>query len=148
MPILFPKWWVHPRKTNAEKSLGLSGRRAGIDAALVRVWICSSRVRPPSEIKSNFKIKTLRWRSPKVAFDTVRSRAGKINDSTFFCTFSLSVCKLGALVKGEAQKESTFHGKMFRDVFDFLQDRLCSRNFHKKTFKFNIKSLIFTNAPS
>ena len=33
--------------------------------------ICSSWVHPPSEIKSNFKFKTLRWR-PKVAFDTVR----------------------------------------------------------------------------
>ena len=27
--------------------------------------ICSSRVRPPSEIKSNFKFKTLRWRPPR-----------------------------------------------------------------------------------
>ena len=55
------RWWVHPRKTNP-KSLGALCRRAGIDAALGESAICSSRVHPPSEIKSNFKFKTLRWR--------------------------------------------------------------------------------------
>ena len=34
-------------------------------------WICFSRVRPPSEIKSNFKFKTLKVASTKAAFDTL-----------------------------------------------------------------------------
>ena len=47
-------------KSNSKKPCAFC-RRAGIDAALESA-ICSSRVHPPSKIKSNLKFKTLRWR--------------------------------------------------------------------------------------
>ena len=54
------RWWGQRRKTNP-KSLG-SLPPCGNRCRFSESAICSSRVHPPSEIKSNLKFKTLRWR--------------------------------------------------------------------------------------
>ena len=50
-----------PAKNKSKKPWALC-RRAGNRCRFSESAICSSRVHPPSEIKSNFKFKTLRWR--------------------------------------------------------------------------------------
>ena len=52
------RWSVAEIKVSTLGSLSPCGNRCRFSESA----ICSSRVRPPSEIKSNFKFKALRWR--------------------------------------------------------------------------------------